>query len=66
MSIDTNRAATSARPRVDSAHVDQSIPSTCYWKIDFALLKEAASIRARDPREFRGAVLRSDVHLDGE
>jgi hypothetical protein len=32
-------------------------PSTCFWKIDFNMLKEASEIRKRDPKEFRGAVL---------
>jgi ubiquinone biosynthesis protein COQ4 len=27
------------------------------WRLDFRMLKEAAEIRKRDPREFRGAVL---------
>lgn len=35
---------------------DEQVP-TWYWKLDFALLREAAAIRRRDPREFRGAVL---------
>ncbi|MFK7896796.1 MAG: Coq4 family protein [Myxococcota bacterium] len=30
---------------------------TWFWKLDFGLLKEAAAIRARDPKDFRGAVL---------
>lgn len=30
---------------------------TWYWKIDRAMLREAAEIRRRDPKEFRGAVL---------
>lgn len=28
-----------------------------FWKLDFDMLKEASEIRARDPKEFRGAVL---------
>lgn len=30
---------------------------TWFWKIDLPMLKEASAIRARDPKEFRGAVL---------
>lgn len=34
------------------------VPSPSWgWKIDLAMLREAAAIRKRDPREFRGAVL---------
>ncbi len=36
-------------------HDEQSY--TWYWKLDLGLLREAAEIRRRDPREFRGAVL---------
>jgi hypothetical protein len=32
-------------------------PSTCFWKIDFNMLKEASKLRKRDPKNFRGAVL---------
>jgi ubiquinone biosynthesis protein COQ4 len=39
------------------AESDGPIPATCFWKLDFGMLKEAADIRKRDPREFRGAVL---------
>jgi ubiquinone biosynthesis protein COQ4 len=40
-----------------STQGDSAEEPTWYWKLDFDLLKEAAEIRKRDPKEFRGAVL---------
>ncbi len=40
----------------DAAHFDRP-DATCRFRLDFSMLKEAAAIRARDPREFRAAVL---------
>lgn len=39
------------------AEPDTDAERTWYWKIDVALLKEAAAIRKRDPDDFRSAVL---------
>ena len=46
-SIDETGAATPTEPT----------EPTWGWKLDFGMLREAAEIRKRDPREFRGAVL---------
>lgn len=65
---DTSRPAKAEEERFDSpgtalrdrAHdPDRGSPSaaSCFWKLDLDLLKEAAAIRRRDPKEFRGAVL---------
>jgi hypothetical protein len=39
-----------------AAQRDEQSP-TWSWTLDLGLLREAAEIRRRDPREFRGAVL---------